>query len=73
MAAGKHGSTVGGNPVVCAGACTVIERLDDEFLAAVAEKSEYLLQKLKNLPGVRSVSGKGLMLGLERFPTPRRW
>ena len=36
---GDHGSTYGGNPVCCAGALSVIERLDDEFLSKVRAKS----------------------------------
>lgn len=65
LGAGKHGSTFGGNPIACAGAITVIERLDDAFLQTVREKAEYLQNKLANIKGVRSVSGMGLMLGLE--------
>ena len=65
LGAGKHGSTFGGNPIACAGAITVIERLDDAFLKTVREKADYLQNKLAGIKGVRSVSGMGLMLGLE--------
>ncbi|MBQ9162274.1 MAG: aspartate aminotransferase family protein [Clostridia bacterium] len=65
MTAGKHGSTFGGNPIAAAGAVTVIDRLDDEFLATVREKSAYLKEKLSKINGIHSVSGMGLMLGLE--------
>jgi acetylornithine/N-succinyldiaminopimelate aminotransferase len=62
---GDHGSTYGGNPVCCAGALSVIERLDDEFLAEVCEKSAYIFESLSGAPGVLSVSGLGLMIGVE--------
>ncbi|MCM1365085.1 MAG: aspartate aminotransferase family protein [Faecalibacterium sp.] len=61
---GDHGSTFGGNPVVCAGAVNIINRLTDDFLAEVAKKGEYLKSKLLELEGVKEVSGKGLMLGV---------
>jgi acetylornithine/N-succinyldiaminopimelate aminotransferase len=62
---GDHGSTYGGNPVCSAGAISVLSRLDDEFLASVTEKSEYIFDQLKNAKGVVSVSGKGLMIGIK--------
>lgn len=65
MTAGKHGSTFGGNPIAAAGALTVIDRLDGDFLNSVKKKSEYIRAKLAQVNGVHSVSGMGLMLGLE--------
>ena len=65
LAPGDHGSTYGGNPVCCAGALTVIRRLDEAFLAQVREKSEYLFRELSKLPGVESVDGMGLMIGIK--------
>lgn len=62
---GDHGSTFGGNPVCCAGAISILERLDDAFLAEVKEKSAYLFGALQGAKGVRSVSGMGLMVGAE--------
>ena len=62
---GDHGSTFGGNPVCCAGALAVLARLDDAFLADVTRKGEALRQALAALPKVKSVSGLGLMLGVE--------
>ena len=62
---GDHGSTFGGNPVACAGAISVLERLDDDFLAAVREKSEYIRTALQNAPGIEAVSGMGLMVGIK--------
>jgi len=62
---GDHGSTFGGNPVCCAGAISVLERLDDQFLAEVKIKSDFIFQSLQNAKGIKSVSGKGLMIGVE--------
>lgn len=62
---GSHGSTFGGNPVCCAGAISVLSRLTDDFLADVKEKSRYLFETLENTKGVKSVSGMGLMIGIE--------
>ncbi len=65
FAPGDHGSTFGGNPVCCAGALSIIDRLDDTFLQDVQAKSAYIFDAFKDAKGVRSVSGKGLMIGLE--------
>ncbi|MBO7218008.1 MAG: aminotransferase class III-fold pyridoxal phosphate-dependent enzyme, partial [Clostridia bacterium] len=62
---GSHGSTFGGNPVVCAGAYNIISRIDDELLEGVRRKSEYIVNELSGAEGIKSVSGMGLMLGLE--------
>ena len=62
---GDHGSTYGGNPVCSAGALSVINRLDDEFLASVKEKSRLIVDTLTGKPGIVSVSGMGLMLGIK--------
>ena len=62
---GDHGSTFGGNPVCCAGAISVIERLDDAFLADVQKKSAYIFDALQGAAGVESVSGMGLMIGIK--------
>ena len=62
---GDHGSTFGANPVCAAAAISNIKRLDDEFLAEVKEKSLYLKDELLKINGVKSVSGMGLMLGIE--------
>ena len=61
----SHGSTFGGNPVCCAGALTILERLDEAFLAEVAAKGDWLRSQLEGAPGVKSVTGNGLMLGVE--------
>lgn len=62
---GSHGSTFGGNPVCAAGAVSIVSRIDDAFLNSVSEKSRYIKEFLKNVNGVKSVSGMGLMLGIE--------
>ncbi|MBO5908769.1 MAG: aspartate aminotransferase family protein [Clostridia bacterium] len=62
---GSHGSTFGGNPVCCAGAYNIISRIDDELLNSVKQKSEYIFNELSNAQGIKSVSGMGLMIGLE--------
>ena len=62
---GSHGSTFGGNPVCAAGAISIVSRIDDEFLAQVCRKSEYIKEFLGRVKGVKSISGMGLMLGIE--------
>ena len=62
---GDHGSTFGGNPVACAAALSVLSRLTDPFLESVVEKSKRLRSLLEGAPGIQSVSGLGLMLGLK--------
>lgn len=63
--AGSHGSTFGGNPICAAGACSIVSRIDDAFLDEVNKKSEYIKNYLSNVKGVKSISGMGLMLGIE--------
>ena len=71
LSAGSHGSTFGGNPACAAGALNVISRLNEEFLAEVRAKSEYIFKKLAEMKGVQSVSGLGLMIGIKADkPTP---
>ncbi|MBR7100995.1 MAG: acetylornithine/succinylornithine family transaminase [Clostridia bacterium] len=65
LTAGTHGSTFGGNPVSCAGAVNIIERIDDAVLKGVKERSEYIVNELTGADGIKSVSGLGLMLGIE--------
>lgn len=62
---GSHGSTFGGNPVVCAGAVNVLSRIDAELLKCVKEKSDYIFNELNGAKGIKSVSGMGLMIGVE--------
>ena len=62
---GDHGSTYGGNPVSCAGALSIINRLDDAMMQQVKEKSAYVFQTLTGVKGVESVTGMGLMIGIK--------
>ena len=65
MGAGTHGSTFGGNPAVCAGALNILSRIDGKLLADVKAKGEYIVKELSGAPGVKGISGKGLMIGIE--------
>lgn len=65
LTAGSHGSTFGGNPVCAAGAVSIVKRIDDDFMAEVTKKSNYIVKELTATKGVVSVSGLGLMLGVE--------
>lgn len=65
LTAGTHGTTFGGNPVACAGAKYILETINDDFLNSVTEKGEYIREKLAEIDEVKSVSGLGLMLGIE--------
>lgn len=63
---GTHGSTFGGNPISCAGGLAVLRKVNSEgFLDEVAEKGQYIREKLLTSPEVASVSGMGLMIGIE--------
>ena len=62
---GDHGSTFGGNPVACAGAVSIVRRITDELLLEVQGKGAYMIENLKRIKNVRSVSGLGLMIGVE--------
>ncbi len=65
LSSGDHGSTFGGNPVACAGAVNILSRIDSKLLENVNRKSEYIISRLSRAFGVKSISGKGLMLGIE--------
>ncbi len=62
---GSHGSTFGGNPVCAAGAISILSRLDEKLFAEVREKSAYIFGSLSGAAGVKSVTGLGLMIGIE--------
>ena len=62
---GSHGSTFGGNPICCAAAVNVLSRIDDKLLGEVKEKSDYIFNELNGAKGIKSVSGMGLMIGIE--------
>lgn len=63
---GTHGSTFGGNPIACAGGLAVLKKAaDEDFLAEVTAKGEYIREKVLKMPNVKSISGMGLMIGIE--------
>ena len=63
---GSHGTTYGGNPVCCAASYAQINELLDRELASNADTmGEYFKCKLKDLPHVKEVRGKGLLVGVE--------
>jgi acetylornithine/N-succinyldiaminopimelate aminotransferase len=61
---GEHGSTFGGNPVACAGGLVILDRVDEAFLAEVRRKAAYITDAISKMPAVKSVSGRGLMIGV---------
>lgn len=61
---GDHGSTFGGNPVACAGAVSILERIDEKLLEGVRRKGAYIKTALTGAKGVKSVTGMGLMVGI---------
>ena len=65
LKAGMHGSTFGGNPVCAAGAVNILSRIDDKLLSEVKEKTEFIKNQLNGAKGIKSISGMGLMLGVE--------
>ena len=67
---GDHGSTYGGNPLVCAVASKVLDIFkEDDITGNVKAVGDYLKEKLegmaKEYPFIREVRGKGLLLGME--------
>ena len=71
MGPGSHGSTFGGNPVACAGACAVVDTMDEEFLHNVQDCAASLWPALRGLPHVVGVTGLGLMIGIQFEPSVR--
>lgn len=66
MTPSTHGTTFGANPVVCAGANYVLDKVADEsFLAEINKKGQYLEEKLLKLDKVKAVRRMGLMVGIE--------
>lgn len=65
MTPGTHGTTYGGNPIACAGALEVLDRVNTpEFLKSVQEKGQYIKEKLSAMDGVSQVRGMGMMIGV---------
>lgn len=65
LSAGEHGSTFGMNPAACAGANVVLDKMDDAFLKDVREKADYLRGELLKIDEVKSLSGLGMMIGVD--------
>lgn len=67
---GKHGSTFGGNPLVCAAALAVVDTINsDNLCEQVAAQGHKLLtgfeERIGKLGLVKSIRGQGLMIGIE--------
>ena len=63
---GMLGTTFGGNPLACAAALGVIEVMQkDHLIQNAQEQGDYLINALRNIKGVKTVRGKGLMIGFE--------
>ncbi len=65
FAPGDHGSTFGGNPVSCAAALSIVKRIDQELLDDVIRKGDKIKEALQNQPGVKDITGMGLMIGVK--------
>lgn len=66
FSAGSHGTTFGGHPVSCAAALAqVTELLDRDLAGNAAKMGAYFMDKLKTIPHVKEVRGKGLLVGVE--------
>ena len=65
--AGTHATTFGGNPIAAAAAVTVLDTLDEDMLAQVQQKGEYLREQIEglDLPCLGKTRGLGLMIGIE--------
>ncbi len=69
--AGDHGTTFGGNPVACAGAVSIVNRITPELLLEVQGKGAYLIKNIEHIKNVSAVSGLGLMIGISTDKPPR--
>ncbi|NMD39069.1 MAG: acetylornithine/succinylornithine family transaminase [Christensenellaceae bacterium] len=65
FAFGDHGSTFGGNPIACAGALSVVERIDEEVFEGVKVRNKIITDSISISPKVKEITGRGLMLGIE--------
>ena len=63
---GMLGTTFGGNHLACAAALAVLEVMEEDGLVENARvMGDYLMQQLKEIPEIKEVRGRGLMIGLE--------
>lgn len=65
FAFGDHGSTFGGNPVVAAGAVSIVKRMDSDFLDSVQQKGQFIKDFFQGDANVEQISGIGLMVGIK--------
>jgi acetylornithine/N-succinyldiaminopimelate aminotransferase len=65
LEAGDNGTTYGGNPVACAGAYSIFSRIDNELLNGVNAKHDRIVAALEGKSGINSISGRGLLIGIE--------
>ena len=70
LTAGKHGSTYGGNPLVCSAALAVLETIENEQLCQQATDKGHIInqaftEQLKNNTHVVEVRNKGMMIAIE--------
>jgi len=71
LTSGDHGSTFGGNPVACAGAVSIVNRLTPELMLEVQGKGAYFKTNLERIKNVTEVSGLGLMIGISTTKSPK--
>ena len=63
---GQLGTTFGGNHLACAAALAVLDVIEQEQLVDNADKvGRHLIERLKSVPQITEVRGRGLMIGLE--------
>jgi acetylornithine aminotransferase len=77
MGPGKHGSTLGGNPICMAVARTIFDTIEREKLVEhAAQLGEHAIARLRNEPKIKSkvkeIRGRGLMLGIELTLEPQK-
>ena len=66
MGYSHHGTTFGGNPIVCAGVNVVLDKVaNDDFLADVRAKGDFIKNSLKDCKKVEEVTGLGMMVGIK--------
>lgn len=68
LTAGTHGSTFGGNPAICAGALYIMSQLDEKLMNHVNLMSKLIFDTLSGKKGIKSITGMGLMIGIETVP-----
>lgn len=64
---GDHGTTFGGNPLVCAASLATIQAIEEEqLLQAAQQKGAWFTEHIEalNMPSLKQIRGLGLMIGL---------